>query len=255
MIGDNVSPYTTVTISSEREKSVRQQFVELYKQCPIPENERLRNLGLFINRQSLSRMLYMSELYRKIIDVHGVVMEFGTRWGQNLALFSSFRGMYEPYNFTRKIVGFDTFEGFVKLTVEDGKAQELGAGALAVSSGYKQYLEQVLEYHEQESPLSHIHRFQLVEGDAPVMLEQYLVEHPETIIALAYFDMDIYEPTKKCLELVLKHVTRGSVLGFDELNYDMWPGETVAVAEVMGLTKYKIARSPLDPTSSYTVIE
>mgnify|MGYP003971701973 CR=1 FL=1 len=28
-----------------------------------------------------------NEIYKKIIDVHGVIMEFGTRWGQNLALF------------------------------------------------------------------------------------------------------------------------------------------------------------------------
>jgi len=245
----------TVTISSEREKNIRQEFAALFKQCPIPENELLRNLGLFVNRQSLSRILYLSELYRKIIDVHGVVMEFGTRWGQNLALFSSFRGMYEPFNFTRKIVAFDTFEGFARLTSEDGKAQDLSAGALSVSPGYETYLEQILQYHEQESPLSHIRRFQLVKGDAPEMLTQYLKDHPETIIALAYFDMDLYEPTKKCLDLVLKHVTRGSVLGFDELHYDMWRGETIAVSEVLGLSTYKIIRSPLEPTSSYAVVD
>jgi hypothetical protein len=245
----------TVTIASERERSMRQQFIELYQQCPIPENEILRNLGLFINRQSLSRMLYMTELYRKIINVHGVVMEFGTRWGHNLALFSSLRGIYEPYNFTRKIVAFDTFEGFAGFSAEDGKARELGAGGFGVTAGYEKYLEQVLEYHEQESPLSHIRRFHLEKGDAPEMLERYLGQHPETIIALAYFDMDLYEPTKKCLELVLKHVTRGSLLGFDELNFDAWPGETIAVSEVLGLAKYKITRSPLEPTSSYVVIE
>lgn len=254
MIQD-VANIKTVTIASEREKGARQQFVELFNQCPIPENELLRNLGLFINRQSLSRMLYMAELYRKVIDVHGVVMEFGTRWGHNLALFSSLRGIYEPYNFTRKIVAFDTFEGFVRFTSEDGKAQELGAGGFGVTAAYEKYLAQVLEYHEQESPLSHIRRFQLVKGNAPEMLERYLREHPETIIALAYFDMDLYEPTKKCLELVVKHVTRGSVLGFDELNFDVWPGETIAVSEVLGLAKYKIKRSPLEPTSSYVVIE
>jgi hypothetical protein len=245
----------TVTIASDREKSVRQRFIEIYQQCPIPENEILRNLGLFINRQSLSRMLYMTELYRKIIDVHGVVLEFGTRWGQNPALFSSLRGIYEPYNFTRKIVAFDTFEGFIRSASEDGKGQKLGTGGFAVTAGYEKYLEQVLEYHEQESPLSHIRRFQVVKGDAPEMLERYLTEHPETIIALAYFDMDLYEPTKKCLEKVMKRVTRGSVLGFDELNFDAWPGETIAVSEVLGLAKYKIVRSPLEPTSSYVVIE
>jgi len=62
----------------------------------------------------------MHELYQNIINVHGNIVEFGTRWGTNLALFESFRGMYEPYNYTRKIVGFDTFEGFSGIDGKDG---------------------------------------------------------------------------------------------------------------------------------------
>ena len=39
---------------------------------------------------------------------------------------------------------------------------------------------------------------------------------PETIVALAYFDFDIYEPTKECLKAI---ATFGKdVLAFDELN-------------------------------------
>jgi hypothetical protein len=86
-------------------------------------------------------------------------------------------------------------------------------------------------------------------------LPKYLRENPETIVALAYFDLDLYEPTKKCLELIQNYVTRGSVLAFDELNHPAFPGETVALREVLGLQKHKIIRSPLTPAQSYTVIE
>ena len=37
-----------------------------------------------------------------------MVIEFGVRWGANLGLFQSLRGMYEPFNYNRKIVGFET---------------------------------------------------------------------------------------------------------------------------------------------------
>src|SRR6476661_4121753 len=84
------------TFSSKEENEARSKFYELFRNSPIPENEVLANLGLFIKRQDLSRILFMNELYRKIINVHGIVMEFGVRWGQNLALFESFRGAYEP---------------------------------------------------------------------------------------------------------------------------------------------------------------
>jgi hypothetical protein len=251
----NKPAFTTVSVSAAREKTARQQFFELFERCPIPDNELLGNLGLFINRQALSRMLYMHDLYRKIINTQGIIMEFGPRWGQNLALFHSFRGIYEPYNYSRKIVGFDTFQGFLGVSDQDGKGAAAIAGGYGVAEGYESYLDDVLQYHEQESPLSHIRRFELRKGDASLTLAAYLQENPETIIAFAYFDMDLYEPTKKCLELVMNHVTRGSILGFDELNYHHFPGETSAFREVLGLTRYRIERSSLDPLSSYLVIE
>lgn len=243
----------SASASSEREK--RLEFFNLFQTCPIPENEMLNNLGLFLNRQTLSRILFFHELYKKIVNVHGVVVEFGVRWGQNLALFESFRGMYEPYNYNRKILGFDTFAGFPSIHKKDGLADVITEGAYSVTPNYKEYLERILSYHEQESPVSHLKKFELVKGDATVTLEKYLMDNPETIIALAYFDFDIYEPTKRCLDLIKGHLTKGSVIGFDELNCHIFPGETLAIKEVFGLDRYRIVRSPLSPLSSYIVIE
>ena len=113
--------FKTFTKSSEKELNLRNQFYENFKNCPMPVEELLSNLGLFINRQNMSRILFFHEIYKKIINVHGVVMEFGVRWGQSLALFESFRGMYEPFNYDRKIIGFDTFEGFPSVHSKDGK--------------------------------------------------------------------------------------------------------------------------------------
>jgi hypothetical protein len=244
-----------VTLSSPKELMLRESLHTFMDECPIPRSELFMNLGLFLSRQNLSRILFMHELYQKILNVHGIVVEFGTRWGQNLALFSSFRGIYEPFNYTRKIVGFDTFEGFTEIASQDKRSEAVVEGGYGVSQNYDAYLDGILSYHEQESPLAHIRKFQLVKGDATVTVPEYLKRAPETIIALAYFDFDLYEPTKKCLELIRDHITRGSVLAFDELNHPAFPGETTAFREVFGLQKYKIVRSALVPTPSYIVIE
>lgn len=243
----------TISGSSEQEKGNRESLYDLFKICPIPDNELLSNLGLFTTRQTLSRMLFMHELYQKIISTHGVIFEFGVRWGQNLSLFSAFRGMYEPYNYNRKIVGFDTFSGFPEIDPKDGKGNK--AGDYSVTVGYENYLENLLMVHENESPIAHIKKFELVKGDATIQIDEYLKNHQETIVSLAYFDFDIYIPTKKCLESIIPYLTKGSVVAFDELNYDKFPGETVALREVLGLSKYKIQRSPLSPLCSYIVIE
>lgn len=241
--------------SSAAETAFREKFFKLFKDCPVPDNELLSNLGLFANRQALSKMLFINELYKKIVSVHGNIMEFGVRWGQNMALFESFRGLYEPFNNNRRIIGFDTFEGYPSVHEKDGKSDIVSTGAYSTTEKYEDYLKQVLDYHEQESPLAHIKKYQLIKGDATAEIDAYLKNNPETIIALAYFDFDIYEPTKKCLEAIKKHITKGTVIGFDELNCRDFPGETLALKEVFGLDKYRIIRSHYSSIQSYIVIE
>lgn len=244
-----------VNRSSSAEMALRNQLTHLFKTCPIPEDEIQTNLGLFINRQSMARFLWIHELYRQIINVPGVIMEFGVRWGQNLALFQSLRGIYEPYNYTRKVIGFDTFSGFAGTTAQDGTADIIAEGSYGVTEGYEKYLEQILQYHELESPVAHIKKHALVKGDASKTAKQYIADNPETIIALAYFNMDIYQPTAKALEAIRPCLCKGSIIGFDELNCPHFPGETTALKEVLGLDKYRIVRHPHNPHPAYIVIE
>ena len=241
--------------SSKQELKRRAEFFELFAGRVLPDSEVLSNLGLFINRQSLSRMIFMHDMYKQILNVNGIVIEFGVRWGQNLALFQNFRGMYEPYNHTRKIIGFDSFEGFQAVTKEDGDSDLAKSGSYSVTPGYEKFLSQVLNYHEQESPISHLTKFELVKGDACESFPVYLEEHPETIVALAYFDFDLYEPTRRCLELLKGRLCKGSIVGFDELNFGQFPGETLAFDEILGIRNYRIVRSPITPLPSYIVVD
>ncbi|MBU0667303.1 MAG: crotonobetainyl-CoA--carnitine CoA-transferase, partial [Nanoarchaeota archaeon] len=130
-----------VNLISSKEKKNRKKLNLLFNNCPINEDEKLNNLGLFIKRQLLSRILFMHMLYKKIIDIHGVVIEFGVRWGQNLALLQNFRGIYEPFNYNRKILGFDTFEGFPSVSDKDKNFKK---GDYGVTKEYEKYLQKIL---------------------------------------------------------------------------------------------------------------
>jgi hypothetical protein len=241
--------------SSESEKANRARLARMVRGAPIPDDELWSNLGLFINRIALSRILFMEELYRAMLPVNGVIMEFGVRWGQNMALFNALRGIHEPFNRSRTIVGFDTFEGFPEIDEEDSDAPGVFQGAYGVTAGYEDFLADVLDYQESESPIAHLRKYEIVKGDATKTLEEYLAKHPETIIALAYFDFDIHAPTKRCLELIKPHLTRGSVVGFDELNCPDYPGESVALKETFDLNRVSLRRSPHSGYSSYFVLD
>ena len=107
-------------------------------------------------------------------------------------------------------------------------------GHLKVTDNYCQYLDKVMQLHEQDNPLSHIQKYELVQGDATETLIKYLTDNKETIVALAYFDFDIYSPTKICLEAIKPRLVKGSILAFDELNDPDSPGETLALMETFG---------------------
>jgi hypothetical protein len=247
--------YAIKTYSSASEIAARRAFVEHFKSSPIPDDQLLSNMGLFLSSKALSRILFMNHLYEQIVDVMGVVMEFGTRWGPNLGQFAALRGIYEPFNRHRKIIGFDTFSGFPKIDSKDGDSDMMEVGHLTVPEGYKEYLEKALELQERDNPLSHIRKFELCAGDATKTLPKYLSDNPETIVALAYFDFDVYEPTKICLEAIKPRLVKGSVLGFDELNDPDSPGETLALMEVFGLNNIKLKRYPYASRTSYFVVE
>ncbi|HDZ20217.1 hypothetical protein LCGC14_0018170 [marine sediment metagenome] len=247
--------YNLVTYGDSGQADRRRQRLDLVRNCPIPDGELLLNMGLFLVPQTLSRILFMDFLYRQILDVQGIVMDFGCRWGQNALLFTAMRGIYEPFNRLRKVVAFDTFGGFPGISAEDGNSQMMSTGSYSVTEGYEQYLAKLLELQEAECPLEHISKHEICKGDATVEVADYLQRNRETIVALAYFDFDLYEPTKEVLQAIQPRLTRGSVIGFDELNDPDCPGETLAVIEVLGLDRYAIKRFPYNSRTSYLVVE
>ena len=248
---------TSTSYTSTAEKKNRQILIELFNNWPGGEEFKMRNLGLFQNRINLMRILFMNELYQKTIDVTGDILEFGCRWGQNLSLFLNFRGIYEPYNMQKKIIGFDTFSGFPSISKHESKGNKKLAklGAFSTTQNYEKYLKKILDYQASESPANHFERHELIKGDASKTIKKYLKSNQQTLISLAYFDMDIYKPTKDCLKAIKPHLTKGSVIGFDEPNSKDFPGETIAIKEVFGEINFKIYQSKFSAGSGYLIIK
>lgn len=203
--------------------------------------------------QSVSRIMYYNEIYKNIIDVPGVICEFGVQWGGGLAQLLHCRNFYEPHNVGRIIYGFDTFEGFVGTDTRDGSV--VSEGDYKTADGYFSQLHQILMAHESFQPRQHVQKTFLIKGDAAVTIDNWLNDNPHAIISMAIFDMDIYKPTKVVLEKILPRLTKGSVLVFDELNHPAFPGETLALSEVIGLQKVRLRKTRWQPHSSYLIWE
>jgi hypothetical protein len=207
-----------------------------------------------LTRQSLSRILYWDFLYQKIVDKAGIIIECGVHYGASLAILSNLRGIYEPYNFSRKIIGFDTFEGFKGADqAKDGTLSK--DGDYSVVQGWENDLSQILDFHVDNSPLPHVQKSVIIKGDASIEVPRFLDDNPHQIISLMIFDMDIYKPTKDVLKSIIPRLMKGSIMVFDEFNCDAFPGETEAVLDVLKIKELTFKRHPHQPHCAYVVYE
>jgi len=226
-------------LSSNKEKKTEKDknaLLEKIKNIPNIPNVNT----LLATRQEITRILYYNQLYLNLLNKPGAIMEFGVQYGSALSLLCKLRGIYEPYNYSRKIIGFDTFSGFKSNIIKEEKKFGWKKGDYSVPVGYEEILEELLNFEEKSSPISHIKKFELVKGDATKTLVTYLKKNPQTIIGMAIFDMDVYKPTKAVLKILKNRLFKGSILVFDETNHPEFPGQTKALLETIGLRNLEL---------------
>ncbi len=216
--------------------------------------EKLQNFPKYVPTQDLRKFICRAELFRKVLHVHGSIIECGVLYGGGLMAWAQLSEIFEPLNHTRNIIGFDTFEGFVRVSGKDRRARAVQCkpGGLALDS--YQDLERCIELYDQSRFLGHIPKVRLVKGDVAETLPDFLRRFPHLVVSLLWLDFDLYEPTAVALELLAPRIPKGGVIAFDELNHEMWPGETIAVIEKLGINNLRIQRFAFGGTVSYAVV-
>lgn len=216
--------------------------------------DKLQTFSRFVPRQTVATFLARERLFRFAQNVHGHIVECGVFRGAGLFSWAQFSSIYEPYNHTRRIVGFDSFSGFPSLSDQDGDASDLPykhAGGLMVNA--LQEIETSIQFFDQNRFISQIPRIELVEGDASQTIPMYIESNTHLVVALLYLDFDLYEPTKVALETLWPRMPKGAVIAFDELNQKQWPGETLAVMDTIGIDSLEIKRFDFNPQISYGI--
>jgi hypothetical protein len=219
---------------------------------PIPD--RIDAFAKFASRRSLAKFLARNEIFKRMLGVNGSIVECGVLHGAGLFTFAQLSAIYEPYNHTRRIVGFDTFAGVPSVHEADttsGSSSHFRSGALAGST--QEELRRAIALFDANRPLSHIPKIELVAGDLRETAAKYVAANPHLVVSLLYLDVDLYEPTKAALEAFLPRMPKGGIVAFDELNAQTFPGETTAALEVLGFSDTRLERFPFDPYISFCV--
>jgi hypothetical protein len=216
--------------------------------------DKLKSFTRFVPLTEFSKFIVKYELFQKILNVNGSIIECGVHNGGGIFTWAILSSIFEPVNHSRKVFGFDTFSGFSNLDDIDivfGN-EHSNNGGLAVDS-FDELIEGI-ELYDNWRPLGHIQKIKLVKGDAIETIPNFLKNNPQLVVAMLYLDFDVFKPTKIALELLFKRIPKGGLIVFDELNNEMWPGETAALNEVIGIFNLEIKRFPIHPHISYAII-
>jgi hypothetical protein len=227
---------------------------DIFERCPDSVQVKLENFTKYVRRQHLKRFLAMYEVFKLALPVKGSIVECGVYKGFGLMAWAKLSAMLEPENLTRRIYGFDSFTGFPDLGERD-RSPSTSAKIGDLSADSYDELSELIEQYDKDRFLGHIPKVELVRGDIAQTAPAFVQSHPHLLVSLLFIDCDVYQPVKTALETFVPRMPKGALLVFDELDNPLWPGETLAAIEAVGLNHLRLRRLEWDPYISFCEIE
>jgi len=206
-----------------------QRLHSIFERSGFGDPDVLGNFAAYVRRRDMVRFLAHYELFKLIVDLPGCVVEAGVFRGASFFTWAKLMETFCPGDRSRKIYGFDHFQGLQDFTEEDGR---FDATTSKTPGGYASSLkniEELVELHNDDGLLPGVERCRVIDGDVKISIPRFLDDNPGLKISLLHLDMDIYEPTKVALELLYDRVVFGGVVVLDEYGLVPWEGETRAV--------------------------
>jgi hypothetical protein len=242
------------SFKTEVEREVGKSLENIFVNCSDSIEAKLENFPKYVRRQHLKRFLAMYELFKLILPVKGSIVECGVFRGFSLMSWAKLSSILEPENLTRRIYGFDSFNGFPSVSNNDRTGSGIAEVGDFQTSSYDELIE-LLRVYDQDRFLGHIPKVQLIRGDASKTIPEFVQQNRHLLVSMLFIDLDLYEPTKAALEHILPRMPKGSIVAFDELDNPIWPGETEALLEKMQLNRLRIQRFDWDPYIGFAVLE
>lgn len=236
------------------EASISGRIAEVFAGSSDPLDVRIATFMRYARRSQVTRLLALYELFKLIRTVKGSIVECGVFRGASLMTWSLLSAALEPTNLTRRIYGLDTFGGFPAVSDKD-RPMETGVSAGDLSGSSYDELLQLIAIYDEDRFLGHIPKVSIIRGDMCDTIPRLVADHPHLVVSLLFLDADLYEPTRVALELLLPRMPRGAIVAFDELDNPLWPGETTAALDAVGLNRLRLERFEFDPYIAFARVE
>jgi hypothetical protein len=238
---------------TEAERRVPGAIADVFLRSADDLPTRLASMARYARRAQVTRFAALYELFKLTLPVKGSIVECGVFRGASFMTFAQLSAALEPTNLTRRVYGFDSFGGFPSVSPRD-RPQETGATAGDLAADSYAELSELLEIYDTDRFLGHIPKAKLIRGDVVETIPEFIATNQHLLVSLLFLDLDLYEPTLVALRNFLPRMPKGAVLAFDELDNPLWPGETSAVLDEVGLGRLELRRFEFDPYIGYAVL-
>lgn len=244
---------STRVFRTDKEQKVGERIAEIFNESQDSVEFKIENFPRYVRRQHLKRFLAMYEIFKRLLPVKGSIVECGVYGGFGLMSWAKISTILEPENLTRRIYGFDSFEGLSTPTSHDQSGHTRAQRGDLYSPSFNELRELIKEYDDDRF-LGHIPKIELIKGDITRTVKEFVTKNPHIIISLLFLDCDLFEPTKAAIETFVPRMPKGAILAFDELDNPIWPGETNALLETIGIHSLKLERIEWDPYIAFAVL-
>lgn len=237
-------------IYSQRDGERNRRLEEIITSQGFSITDVLHHWPAYIQRRWLTRFLAHYELFRMVQDLPGSIIELGVYRGASFFTWAHLLETFFPGDRSRKVYGFDSFEGLHRDQFDDEMDGERDGRDGKEDWAYKTSAEPVrglVKLHTEDNLLPGIERCILIEGDVFDTVPEFIKKNPGLRISLIHFDMDLYKPTKFCLEHLFPLLLPGGILCFDEFGLVPWGGETRAVEEFFKSNPPRMQKMPFSP--------
>ena len=208
--------------------------------------------NLFMNKERFSKLLIHYEVFKKIKDIPGSIVECGVFKGTSFSRFAMMRELISNSK-VNKLIAFDVFnDNFPNTKYKNEKKQRehwiKTAGGSSISTAQ---LDKIFKKKK-------IKNYELVKGDVLKTIPNYLKKNPNLKISLLNIDIDFVETTQCVLDNFYSKVSKGGIILFD--NYEgigaggtHYKGETRTINKFLKKVKKKIIKFPFFNRPSYIV--
>jgi hypothetical protein len=218
-------------VHSEKDRQFWDGLLAIQARYPHSTLHTLTHWPAYTKRILLTRFLAHFELFKMTLDLPGSIVELGVSRGVSFFTFHKLLEIFLPTDTSKKVYGFDSFEGLKDFTPQDGTsnadaAEDKKRGGWSAQAVEGEIFELCKLFNE-DNILAR-ERCILTKGRVQDTLDGFLSRTPGLRINLLHFDMDLYEPTLFALERLWDLVVPGGVIVFDEYGIPPWGGEATA---------------------------